>query len=234
MVFKNGKQVAQNGIYMGASEYQELPPIRGSINVKWLEEEHFKIKAESDKIKVINVIPGQLLTKESIEEAKIVDGYVESDPERDILKMVVIERHRASGNIGIGFVKGFGLKEGAIASSVAHDSHNIVVVGTSDADILHAAVDLVKSQGGKVVVKNQRKLEILPLPIAGLISDRSVEEVMLKMNSLKKAAKSIGSVIDDPFMMLAFMCLPVIPELKLTDKGLVDVREFQFTSVFVK
>lgn len=234
MVFKGGKQVAQNGVYMGASEYQELPPIRGSINVKWLEEEHFKIKAESDKIRVINVIPGQLITKETIEDAKIIDGYAVSDPDRDILKMVVIERHRASGNIGIGFVKGFGLKEGAIASSVAHDSHNIVVVGTSDADILHAAVDLVKSQGGKVVVKNQKKLEILPLPIAGLISNRSVEEVMLKMNSLKKAAKSIGSSIDDPFMMLAFMSLPVIPELKLTDKGLVDVREFQFTSVFVK
>ncbi|MGD9581091.1 MAG: adenine deaminase [Vampirovibrionia bacterium] len=232
MVFKNGKQVAQNGIYMGSTEYQELPPIRGSINVKWLEEEHFKIKAESDKIRVINVIPGQLLTKESIEDAKIVDGYAVSDTDRDILKMVVIERHRASGNIGIGFVKGFGLKEGAIASSVAHDSHNIVVVGTSDADILHAAVDLVKSQGGKVVVKNQKKMEILPLPIAGLISNKSAEEVMLKMNSLKKAAKSIGSTIDDPFMLLAFMCLPVIPELKLTDKGLVDVREFKFTSVF--
>ena len=232
MVIKNGKIIAQNGVYMATSEYKELPPIRGSINVKWLEEEHFQIKAESDKIKVINVIPGQLITRASIEEAKIENGLAVSDPDRDILKICVIERHRASGNIGIGFVKGFGLKEGAIASSVAHDSHNIVVVGVTDADILHAAVDLVKSQGGKVVVKNQRKLEILPLPIAGLISNKSVEEVMLKMDSLKKSAKSIGSIIDDPFMMLAFMSLPVIPELKLTDQGLVDVREFQFTSVF--
>ena len=146
--------------------------------------------------------------------------------------MAVIERHRASGNIGLGFVKGFGLKEGAIASSVAHDSHNIVVVGTDDIDILHAAIDLIKAQGGKVVVKNQRKLEILPLPIAGLISNKSIEEVMLKMESLKRAAKSIGSTIDDPFMCLAFMCLPVIPELKLTDKGLVNVNDFNFTSVF--
>lgn len=233
MVFKNGQLIAQNGVYMASSEFKELPPIRGSINVKWLEEDQFRIKADGDKIRVINVIPGQLLTKETIEDAKIENGYAVSDPDRDILKIAVIERHRASGNIGLGFVKGFGLKEGAIASSVAHDSHNIVVVGVNDMDILHAAVDLVKSQGGKVVVKNQRKIEILPLPIAGLISNKSVEEVMLKMNSLKKAAKSIGSVMDDPFMMLAFMSLPVIPELKLTDKGLVDVREFQFTSVFV-
>ncbi|MEW5821056.1 MAG: adenine deaminase [Cyanobacteriota bacterium] len=233
MVIKNGKIVAQNGVYLAPSEYKEPPPIRGSINVKWLEEEQFRIPAEGDKIRVINAIPGQLLTRESIEDAKIEDGYAVSDPDRDILKIAVIERHMASGNIGLGFVKGFGLKAGAIASSVAHDSHNIVVVGVTDADMLHAAVDLVKSQGGKVVVKNQRKLEILPLPIAGLISNKSVEEVKLKMNSLKKAAKSIGSTMDDPFMALAFMSLPVIPELKVTDKGLVDVREFQFTPIFV-
>lgn len=233
MVFKNGKLVAQNSIFTGSSEYKELPPIRGSINVKWLEEENFRIKAESDQIRVINIIPGQLLTKASVEDAKIEDGYAVSDPDRDILKIAVIERHRASGNIGLGFVKGFGLKEGAIASSVAHDSHNIVVVGVTDTDILHAAVDLIKAQGGKVVVQNQRKLEILPLPIAGLISNKSVEEVMLKMDSLKKAAKVIGSTVDDPFMCLAFMSLSVIPELKLTDKGLVDVNEFSFTSLFV-
>ncbi len=232
MVFKSGKIVSQNGVFTGTTEYKELPPIRGSMNVKWLEEEHFRIKAESNRIKVINALPGQLLTKLTVEDAKIEDGYAVSDPERDILKIAVIERHRASGNIGIGFVRGFGLQEGAIASSVAHDSHNIVVVGVTDSDMLHAAVDLVKSQGGKVVVKNQRKLEILPLPIAGLISNKSVEEVMLKMDSLKKAAKSIGSKMEDPFMSLAFMSLPVIPEIKLSDKGLVDVNEFQITSTF--
>lgn len=234
MVFKDGKIVAQNGVFTGTTEFRELPPIRGSINVKWLELDQFKVKAESEKIRVINVIPGQLITKESIEDAKIENGYAVSDPDRDILKMCVIERHMASGNIGIGFVKGFGIKEGAIASSVAHDSHNIVVVGVSDEDIMAAAIDLIKAQGGKVVVKEEKKIEILPLPVAGLISNKSVEEVMLKMSSLKKAAKSIGSVIDDPFMQLAFMCLPVIPELKLTDMGLVNVNEFQLTSLFIK
>jgi adenine deaminase len=234
MVLKDGHIVSQNGIFTGSTEYKELPPIRGSMNVKWLEEDHFRLKAEGDKIKVINAVPGQLITRATIEDAKIENGYVVSDPDRDILKICVIERHTASGNIGIGFVKGFGLKEGAIASSVAHDSHNIVVVGVTDTDILHAAVDLVKSQGGKVVVKNQRKLEILPLPIAGLISNKSVEEVMLKMDSLKKAAKSIGSSMNDPFMSLAFMSLPVIPEIKVTDKGVVDVNEFQLTSVFAQ
>lgn len=232
MVFKDGKLVGQKGVYTGTTEYKELPPIRSSVNVKWLEAEHFQVKAEGNKIKVINAIPGQLLTKTSIEEAKIENGLVVPDLDRDILKIAVIERHRASGNIGIGFIKGFGLKEGAIASSVAHDSHNIVVVGTSDEDILHAAVDLVKSQGGKVVVRNQQKLEILPLPIAGLISNKTVEEVVLKLENLKKAAQSIGSSMDDPFMTLAFMSLPVIPELKLTDRGLVDVNEFSFTSLF--
>lgn len=234
LVIKSGKIVAQNTIYTGSSEFKELPPIRGSINVKWLEESNFKVKAESDKIKVINIIPGELITGSSIEDAKIENDLVVSDPERDLLKIAVIERHRASGNIGIGFIKGFGLKEGAIASSVSHDSHNIVVVGVTDADMLQAAVELVKTQGGKVVIKDQKKLEILPLPIAGLISNKSVEEVVLKMESLKKAAKSLGSVIDDPFMCLAFMCLAVIPELKLTDKGLVNVNEFKFTSLFVK
>lgn len=233
MVIKDGKIVAQNGVYLGTTDYKELPPIRGSINVKWLEEEHFQIKAESNQARVINVIPGQLITRETIEEVKIENGLAVADPDRDILKIAVIERHRASGNIGLGFIKGFGIKTGAIASSVSHDSHNIVVVGVHDSDILAAAVDLVKAQGGKVVVRDGHKKEILPLPIAGLISDRSVEEVMLKMDSLKKAAKDLGSKIDDPFMMLAFMCLPVIPELKLTDRGLVDVKEFQFTSVFV-
>lgn len=233
MVIKDGKVVAQNGVFLGTSEYQELPPIRGSINVKWLEEEDFRIKADSDKARIINVVPGQLITRETIEEVKVENGYAVSDPERDILKIAVIERHRASGNIGLGFIKGFGFKTGAIASSVAHDSHNIVVVGVNDSDILAAAIDLVKSQGGKVVVRDGHKKEILPLPIAGLMSDRPVEEVMLKMDSLKKAARDLGGSIDDPFMMLAFMCLPVIPELKLTDRGLVDVREFQFTNVFV-
>ena len=193
---------------------------------------NLKIPAKSDKIKVINVLENQLITKKSIETAKIKDGFAVSDVENDILKIAVIERHRASGNIGLGFVKGFGLKSGAIASTVAHDSHNMIVIGTNDDDMYTAAVEVVKSQGGKVVVENGRTLAKLELPIAGLISDKTSEEVITQLKVLNEAVKKIQCKINDPFMSMAFLSLPVIPELKITDKGLIDVCEFKQTDLF--
>jgi len=233
MVFKKGRLIAREGKILLEENNYKLPETRGSVNVKWIEKDNFKIKAESDKIKVINVTGNKLITLGSIEKANIIDGHAESNTENDILKIAIIERHRASGNIGLGFVKGLGLKSGAIASTVAHDSHNMVVIGTNDEDMYYAAVELVKSQGGKIVVENGKTLEKLPLPIAGLISDLPIEEVIEKLKSLVKSTKSLGCKLDDAFMNMAFLSLPVIPDLKITDKGLIDVNKFKITSLFV-
>lgn len=233
MVFKDGKLVARDGKLIEDLENINVPQIRGSVNVRWIEADHFKLKAESDRVKTINIVPKQLITKTSTETINVVDGYAESNIEEDVLKIAVIERHRASGNIGIGFVKGFGLKSGAIASTVAHDSHNMVIIGTNDADMYFAAVELVKSQGGKIVVENGQKLAHLPLPVAGLMSDQKLEVVIEKCISLEESSKQIGCILDDPFMNMAFLSLPVIPEIKITDKGLIDVNKFEITSLFV-
>lgn len=235
MVFKGGKLVAENGkILVNTSEFK-IPALRGSVNIKWLNLDDFKIKAPVDKkqVKVINVIPKQLITKQSLETPLVKNGEVVADTNNDILKIAVIERHKASGNIGLGFVKGFGLKSGAIASTVAHDSHNMIVIGTNDEDMYYAAVELVKSQGGKIIVKDRKTLAHLALPIAGLISDKPFSEVDIKLQELNNAAKEIGCKIDDPFMSMAFLSLSVIPEIKITDKGLIDVNKFEVTNLFV-
>ena len=231
-VLKNGEIIVENGVLTSKLEQNETPSMRGSVNVKWIEEEDFTIKAQSNIVKTIEVIPHQLVTKSTLSEIKIQDGNAVSNTENDTLKICVIERHRATGNIGKGFVKGFNLKSGAIASTVAHDSHNMIVVGTNDYAMYIAAVELVKSQGGKVVVNNGEILSKLPLPIAGLMSDKDFSYVLEKCEELNKAAHSIGCTLDDPFMTMAFMSLPVIPELKITDKGIFDTNKFDFTDIF--
>lgn len=232
MVFKSGELVAEDGKLVNQNDNVALPLIRGSVNVKWIEYEDFKIKAKSNAVRTIEIIPNQLLTKSTLGKIKIVDGYAEPNLEEDILKIIVIERHRASGNVGKGFVKGFGLKSGAIASTVAHDSHNMIVVGTNDEDMYKAAVELVKSQGGKVIVENGVVLSKLPLPIAGLMSNEKIEFVIEKCLELKAVAKTIGCALNDPFMTMAFLSLSVIPELKITDKGVVDVMKSEFVDIF--
>ena len=232
LVFKSGKLVAQNGTLTTPLDDYEIPSVRGSVNVKWIEESDFKIEAKSDIVKAIGINKNQLLTNAVDSKILIKDGYAESNIEDDILKICVIERHRASGNIGKGFVKGFGLKSGAIASTVAHDSHNMIVIGTNDADMCLAAVELVKSQGGKVVVNNGEVISKLSLPIAGLISDKDFDFVVSKCKELNDAAKAIGCTLNDPFMTMAFLSLPVIPELKITDKGLFDSSNFEFIDTF--
>lgn len=231
-VLKNGQVIVENGKLISELIDSETPKMRGSVNVKWIEEEDFRIEAKSNKVKAIQVIPHQLVTKSVVSEIKIENGNAISNTETDTLKICVIERHRATGNIGKGFVKGFNLKSGAIASTVAHDSHNMIVVGTNDYDMYVAAVELVKSQGGKVVVNNGEVVSKLPLPIAGLMSDKEFGFVLEKCAELDNAAHSIGCTLDDPFMTMAFMSLPVIPELKVTDKGLFDTNKFDFTDMF--
>jgi adenine deaminase len=152
---------------------------------------------------------------------------------RDILKLAVIERHKATGNIGLGFVRGFGLQRGALASTVAHDAHNIIVVGTNDVDMYAAALQLIRMGGGQCVVSDARVLEELPLPVAGLVSDQPLEFVRRKVDALIAAASSLGCVLPDPFMTLSFLALSPIPALKVTDQGLVDAERFELTSMFV-
>ncbi len=235
MVFKNGKLVAQNGKVIEDLKDFKLPVLRGSVNIKYLYHEDLQIKVPKDKtkIKTINVIPKQLITQTIYEKITEKDGYAVSSINNDVLKIAVIERHKATGNIGLGFVKGFGLTSGAIASTVAHDSHNMIVIGTNDDDMYYAAVELVKSQGGKIIVENGKTLAHLKLPIAGVMSDMPFEKVCEKIEELNIAAKQIGCKIDDPFMSMAFLSLSVIPELKITDKGLIDVNSFEITDLFV-
>lgn len=163
MVFKNGKLAAKDGKMVIDTDNLKPPALRGSVNIKYLYREDLQIKTPQGKTtaKVINVIPKQLITKQTLETIKTQNDLAVSDVENDILKIAVIERHKATGNIGLGFVKGFGLKSGAIASTVAHDSHNMIVIGTNDEDMYHAAVELVKSQGGKLLYKTVKLLPTL-------------------------------------------------------------------------
>lgn len=236
VVIKNGTIVAQDGkLIVPIAENEEIS-MRNSVNVRWITPEDFKIDAGINngnvKVRTIEVIPHQLITKTVESEVKVVDGNAVSNLDNDTLKICVIERHRATGNIGKGFVKGFNLKSGAIASTVAHDSHNMIVIGTNDADMYEAAVALIKGRGGKVVVRNGEIISELSLPIAGLMSDRDFDYVVAKSEELNKAALSIGCTLNDPFMTMAFLSLPVIPELKVTDKGVFDTNKLDFINIF--
>ncbi len=232
MVFKKGKIVAENGKLKKRRVKPKDIYIRGSVNVKWLVEDDFKIKARGSKVKTIKLVPSQIITEYKKYKTPVSGGMLVSDTSRDMLKICVVERHRASGDIGIGMLKGMGLKSGAIATSVAHDSHNIVSTGVNDKDIMAAVIEVVKMGGGLAVVKDEKVMESLDLPIAGLMSELPIEQVKEKLIKLKKAAKDLGAIPDDPFFTLSFLCLPVIPQLKITNKGLVDVDKFKIVGLF--
>jgi adenine deaminase len=227
MVFYKGHLVARAGKYLGASPKVSTKELTDTVHIKPFSIKALKLTTSGKSFPVIEIIPGQIMTKKRIELVKVEDGVVMPDPEEDILKLVVVERHKASGNIGIGLVKGFGLKRGALASSIAHDSHNIVAVGTNDSDILTAIQDIEKLQGGLVVCADGKTLAALPLPVAGLLSSEPLEVVVKKFEKVEKTASGLGHVPPAPFALLSFIALPVIPELRLTDMGLVDVLEFK-------
>lgn len=235
IVLKDGQVVAQDGKLAVEIPENDAIATRNSVNVRWITMDDFKIPTEGEglkQVRALEVIPHQLITKSVMSDVKVVDGNAVSNVETDTLKICVIERHRATGNIGKGFVKGFNLKCGAIASTVAHDSHNMIVIGTNDFDMYTAAVALIKCQGGKVVVKDGKIISQLPLPIAGLMSDKEFDFVVEKCDELNKAAHSIGCKLEDPFMTMGFLSLPVIPELKITDKGVFDTNKFDFVDIF--
>jgi adenine deaminase len=217
---EQGKTLFKAGTYRGRK------PVT-TVNVKPFDIKALKLVAKADSLPVIEIVPGQIITKKLIMKVSIKDGAVVSDTENDILKLVVVERHRASGNIGIGLVKGFGLKRGALVSSVAHDSHNIIAVGADDGDIYIGIREVEKLQGGLVVVSEGKVLASLPLPIGGLMSEQPLENVVVQLEKLKSLAAELGSSLPSPFATLSFLALPVIPELRLTDLGLVDVNQFK-------
>lgn len=232
MVFRDGQLVAEDGELLPLVHKLKDVPLRSSMNINWQHAGSLRLPAMGKRAKVIGVIPNQIVTDSLVEEVKVEDGLAVADVERDILKIAVIERHLASGNVGLGFVKGFGLKRGALGSSVAHDSHNLMVVGTNDEDMLLAAHEIERMRGGIAAVEGRRVLAALKLPIAGLMSERPFEEVNEDLKALLAAARELGSNLHDPFMALSFLALPVIPALKITDKGLVDVTQFRLVPLF--
>jgi adenine deaminase len=227
MVFHRGKLAARNGTALFSASRRTDPDITHSVNIKPFSIDALKIPASRKTLPIIEIVPGQIITRSVKLEAKVKDGILVPDIERDILKLVVVERHKATGNIGLGFVKGFGLKNGALGSSIAHDSHNVVVVGTNDEDIFTAVKEVEKLQGGLVAAAGGKIKGSLALPIAGLLSEEPLEAVVPELEGLQKIAADLGCVLPSPFATLSFLALPVIPELRLTDKGLVDVVAFK-------
>jgi adenine deaminase len=231
-VYVRGRLVADKGTMLGAPPPTKVTEVRPSINVDWSKISDLAIRAEGSRVNIIEVVPGQIVTRKVVDAAPVRDGHVIADPTRDILKMAVIERHRGSGAHAVALIRGFGLKSGAISCTVAHDSHNIIVVGTNDGDMLAAARESARMGGGMAVIENGKVLAALPLPIAGLMSDKPIETVRDALLGLDQAARQLGCALENPFATLSFMALTPIPELKLTDQGLFDSVNFRFVSLF--
>jgi len=177
-------------------------------------------------------VPGQVVTEELLLAPRSRDGDVVADTDRDVLKIAVVERHRATGSVGLGLVHGLGLRRGALGSTVAHDAHNVLVAGVTDDDLRAALAALAAMGGGQVVVADGRVVASHPLPIAGLMSDRNLGDIAASGAALRRAAQALGSRLADPFMTLSFLALPVIPKLRITDQGLVDVAQFAHVPLF--
>jgi adenine deaminase len=231
-VFKRGHLVAEKGYLLGNKPMGAMIDVRNTVRIRPLGDHSFQIKAKNGRARVMELIPNQIITRQIFAEPKRDDGHVVSDVKNDVLKIAVIERHHGTGNIGLGFVKGFGLKSGAIASSVGHDAHNINVVGANDADMRAAVEQIVKMQGGFAVASEGKILASVALPIAGLLSNKPLPDVKDELDAANAAAQELGCTVSEPFMALSFMALSVIPELKLTDRGLVDVNQFKFVDLF--
>ncbi|HET9739698.1 MAG TPA: adenine deaminase C-terminal domain-containing protein, partial [Solirubrobacteraceae bacterium] len=201
--------------------------VRQSVRLHAVAASDFRIPWEGGAARVIGLVPGQILTESLVVEPRVEDGAAVADPGRDLAKIAVIERHLGTGRLGLGFVRGFGLRRGALASTFAHDAHNLVVVGTDDAEMAHAVARVAELGGGIVVVDGGAVVAELPLPIAGLMSDLPLADVIAASKATVAAVHALGSAVESPFQSLAFLALSVIPSLKLTDRGLVDVDRFE-------
>ena len=226
-VYYRGKAAAKDGKPLFELPKSAANKLNHTVNIKPFSINALKLKAKDGESLVIEIVSGQIITGKKQVKAAAKDGVIVPDTGRDILKAVVVERHNATGNIGVGLVNGFGLKKGALASSTAHDSHNIIAVGTNDEDIYAAVKELERIQGGIAVAAGGKALESLATPIAGLLSGEPLEKVVSGLERMEKKAKELGCTLPAPFAALSFIALPVIPALRLTDLGLVDVNEFK-------
>lgn len=227
MVFHKGELVAEKGQVLFKPQSCIPKSLLSSMHIKPFDMKDLVLKGSSTQMPVIEVIPGQIVTRRLNLKIPAENGVITPDIEQDLLKIVVLERHCQSGKIGRGLIKGFGLKKGAIASSVAHDSHNVVAVGTNDADIYAAVKELERINGGIALVVDGKVSASVPLPVAGLLSTQPLEKVVDALEEINKQVAGLGCKLSAPFATLSFMALPVIPELRLTDLGLVDVNAFK-------
>ena len=236
----DGEIVSENGrmtVDIGEPAFPES--VYDTMHVGYpITKDSFKIAAPegagSVKTRVIEIIPNRVGNYERIMELKVKDGFIEADPERDIMKMAVFERHHETGTKGCGFLKGFGFKKGAMAQTVSHDAHNLLVAGTNDEDMALAANTLVECGGGMCAVADGKVLALVPLPIAGLMNDLPVEEMADLISRLDAAWKEMGCVINSPYMTMALIPLACLPELRLTNRGLVDCTTFRFVDLFAE
>lgn len=230
MVFKKGKLVAKDGRALFDVKKVVDESVLNRINIKDINEDMFRLRLKEDVANVIKLLPFSLVTKKVKKKVLVRNNEFRCEDNEGLLKLAVIERHKGTGNVGLGIVEGFGLKGGAIATTIAHDSHNLIIIGDNDKDMATAALEIQRVKGGVTVVSNGKVLSTLPLPIAGLMSDEDIETVNHKLSEIIKIAYERLNVSRDfdPVMTLAFLALPVIPELKLTDMGLFNVINFTF------
>ncbi|MBA2273779.1 MAG: adenine deaminase [Actinobacteria bacterium] len=233
-VFKNGRLVASNGVAVAFRRAEVPPEVRNTVRPAPVAEADFAIASSGADVRVIEIIPEQLLTRVRIETPLKERGMAIADPSRDLAKIAVVERHKATGRVGMGFVTGFGLRRGAFASTVAHDAHNMVIVGVNDSDMAICARRLIAIEGGLVAAEGGTASAELPLPIAGLLSDQPLESVVHDLERLEACLADLGVVVASPFMTLSFLALSVIPTLKITDRGLIDIDTFELVPLEVE
>ncbi|MCX8171748.1 MAG: adenine deaminase, partial [Candidatus Bathyarchaeota archaeon] len=238
VVLIDGLIVSRGGAYLYVGEEKPKKTSLGSVNIGELRVgdlcvSHPKIKCGKTVVRAIGLVENQIYTEEIHCEMNVAGGEVKPDPDRDILKICVVERHRGSGRVGKGFVVGFGFKGGAMASTVAHDSHNIIAVGVEDDDIYRAILRLREINGGFVIVDDGKVVAELPLPVAGLMANLEAEEISQRTEALEEAALNLGCRVKSPFIALSFLSLPVVPKLKITDHGLIDAENLKVVDLFV-
>jgi len=220
--------VLKSGRPVDAVPTPEVPEwVRHTVRVQPVTLNDFRIPWTDGRARVIGLVPGQIVTESLVEEPTVVEGMAVADPGRDLAKIAVVERHLGSGRVGLGFVRGFGLRRGALASTVAHDAHNVIVVGVDDGDMARAVQRLAELGGGMVVVEARGSRAELPLPVAGLLSDAPAATVLEQSEALGRAARALGCTLEAPFHAMGFLALSVIPRLKITDRGLIDVDRFE-------
>lgn len=234
-VYKDGRLAVDNGRLLQEGRNCDSSSLEHTVNLAPVTVESFRLPLKTEMANVIGLVPYQIVTNKAALSVKRVDGCAVSDVENDILKLAVLERHHATGNIGLGLVKGFGLKRGALASTVGHDSHNLIVIGTNDEDMLAAVQELQRIGGGICIAEDGQIRGVLPLPVGGLMTNEPALMVAKQQAEMIALAREMGvPEFYSPFLTLAFLSLPVIPSLKLTDRGLVDVDSFKFIPLEVK